>query len=661
MALPSATPVEEPTVIYEYNAGELHATDDLWPNWERDPSINGQRRVKFAHYIISPLPHPGRIRLLHLQPGHGSDPISISLNIAVLGDYLLLVQNDPGYEALSYTWGDPEKTHQIFCDGKTMRVNRNVHAALTALRDPLVPRTLWVDAICINQDDNAEKSDQVQLMGEIYARANRVIVWLGEEDERDAHAIQAIAAVYNYIESQKPSRGESWDMTVDEIQGVPGFPDDGWHHLGFFLSRPWFHRMWVLQEVVKAQRAVCILGTESLPYEHLTTVVRRFTRAGLRHDSRSLPVAGGRGVFSTMLVYQWHRNGATFSARNDHCYFDLLFSAGSLSATDPRDKLYALLDISIHEDEWLPLPNYALPPLQVFRDFAILDMTRNKSMRSLCWAYLLEPGEQPQPGHPSWTPDFSRTCFPTIGYRNLFHKCRAGGGLPVVAELEDDNTILVLRGRTVGTVQRLCKSRNQHCLDAGVDLFAGPGTYSAAAIKAESNWTDDCHWAMNGVRLDGMRMRTDSILLTGRTSDSYANFIRALCCGVNMATMEPLNEKTISAIEIQLVELKGFAEGWMRDEDVWDEDTVYRRCVGDLTTGHMRFCYLGNGQMGWVPGGAEVGDVVFVFDGGAGPNVLRGPSEDGTYLWVGEGWVQGVMDGELVEQVGSESERVRIR
>jgi len=415
----------------------------------------------------------------------------------------------------------------------------------------------------------------------------------------------------------------------------------------------------VLQEVVKSKQAVCILGSDSLPYGRLATVVRFFSRAGLRHDPRSLPIANASGLFSTMLAWQWQRNGTTFSARNDHSYFDLLFSASSLSASDPRDKLYALLDISLHEDEWLPLPNYALPPPQVFRDFAVLDLTRNKSMRALSWAYLLEPGEQPPREFPSWTPDFSRTRIPIISYHNLFHRHRAGGNLPVAVDIESSGSILTLRGRMAGTVQRLCKTKKQHYLDA--DVEPSTGTYSPAAIKAEANWLDDCHSAMVGVELHGLYTLMDSMALTGRTSESYATFIRALCCGVNQATLEPLNNQTVSAIEVHLLELKGFAEGVMHASDTWDDDTVYRRCVADSPTGHMRFCYLDNGRMGWVPGGAEVGDVVFIFDGAAGPHALRGPTEDGTYLWVGEGWIQGLMDGEILEDAAIACERVRIR
>jgi len=218
-ALANGTPPEEPTLCYEYSAEDVRpSTTDPWPSWERNPSINGQRRVRFAHYIISPLPHPGRIRLLHLRPRQGSDQITISLKVTALRDHLPLAENNRGYEALSYTWGDSEKTHNIVCDGKTIKINRSAHSALTALRDPLVTRTLLVDAICINQDDNEEKSHQVQLMGEIYARANRVIVWLGEEDQRDAHAMRAIDTIYVYIESELQSRNEEfWDLTVDEI------------------------------------------------------------------------------------------------------------------------------------------------------------------------------------------------------------------------------------------------------------------------------------------------------------------------------------------------------------------------------------------------------------------------------------------------------------
>lgn len=119
--------------------------------------------------------HP-QIRLFELQEG---SPYTSPL----LGRLLpcILQQQDSLFEALSYTWGeDSQPTHDLIIDGKKKTIRQNLFDALQMLRYHDRPRLLWIDAICINQEDAVEKSQQVPLMGQIYATACTVQVWLGE-------------------------------------------------------------------------------------------------------------------------------------------------------------------------------------------------------------------------------------------------------------------------------------------------------------------------------------------------------------------------------------------------------------------------------------------------------------------------------------------------
>ncbi|OAL48930.1 HET-domain-containing protein, partial [Pyrenochaeta sp. DS3sAY3a] len=127
-----------------------------------------------------PLPGEGWVRLLiiepRLMPGFRCHMRNVELNNA-LGRY----------EALSYRWEDSEndrhadmsKLDGITCNGFPMMLKRNLHLALTNLRYRVRPRILWIDAICINQDDAKERSRQVELMGTIYRHSSRTIIWLG--------------------------------------------------------------------------------------------------------------------------------------------------------------------------------------------------------------------------------------------------------------------------------------------------------------------------------------------------------------------------------------------------------------------------------------------------------------------------------------------------
>lgn len=125
--------------------------------------------------LYEPLPE-GSVRLLRLLPC--SDQHS-EIRCKVFICPLLTSGSTHLYDALSYVWGPEDNQSSIYIEDYKMSVRANLHAALLHLRDRFIERIIWIDAICINQEDNDEKGQQVQSMAEIYAKATRVIVWLG--------------------------------------------------------------------------------------------------------------------------------------------------------------------------------------------------------------------------------------------------------------------------------------------------------------------------------------------------------------------------------------------------------------------------------------------------------------------------------------------------
>jgi hypothetical protein len=136
--------------------------------------------MNMASYIYTPLKYVRNIRLLKLK---------LSKKLSIECEVVQVSLDEPGqYDALSYTWGGAPDRH-ILCDGRQLLVTKNCEDALRTFRHPerqssdSVSRSeyLWIDAICIDQDENCpEKNDQVRMMGEIYAKAHLVLVWLGE-------------------------------------------------------------------------------------------------------------------------------------------------------------------------------------------------------------------------------------------------------------------------------------------------------------------------------------------------------------------------------------------------------------------------------------------------------------------------------------------------
>ena len=105
------------------------------------------------------------------------------------------LDSSPTYEALSFTWGFAEHKQPIILDGANTEISQNLSVALQYLRNPREARTLWVDAICIDQDDPYQKSYQVRLMGEIYRRASRVLIWLGPEVHGGEYSVEILSSL----------------------------------------------------------------------------------------------------------------------------------------------------------------------------------------------------------------------------------------------------------------------------------------------------------------------------------------------------------------------------------------------------------------------------------------------------------------------------------
>lgn len=168
----------------------------------------------------------GNIRLLKLLPHRDkTGPLQCSLIDYPLQH--LTESNYHLYDALSYAWGSPEKSQSISIGNFNLPITPNLHAALLRLRDCFFERVVWADAICINQQDTQERNNQVQLMAKIYAMASRVIVWLGEAEDKSDKALEEI---------HKSANGQRTTANAAVRNAVLKL-----------LLRPWFKRIWVFQ------------------------------------------------------------------------------------------------------------------------------------------------------------------------------------------------------------------------------------------------------------------------------------------------------------------------------------------------------------------------------------------------------------------------------
>jgi hypothetical protein len=151
--------------------------------------------IEMPESIYSLLPQDiFSIRLLRLRPS--ADPLSPIHCKLVVYPLDCRPADAHQYEALSYAWGTSDNSRIIWIEFETLsievQVTQNLHAALIRLRNPYFERNLWIDALCINQEDDGEKAHQVGAMARIYGLAQRVVVWLGEERDDSALAFQTL-------------------------------------------------------------------------------------------------------------------------------------------------------------------------------------------------------------------------------------------------------------------------------------------------------------------------------------------------------------------------------------------------------------------------------------------------------------------------------------
>lgn len=217
------------------------------------------------HPYSSLKPRRSEIRILTLQPGTGAKKISCTLEI-------VSSTSNIQYEALSYVWGDACITSEIQLDGVPFQVTTNLRAALAHLRLATRARSLWVDALCINQEDTEERESQVRLMRDIYQRATRVVAWLGVSSIES----KAVFRFFDSLDSSDLSeitRGGKESSTSEHTQLLRRLDvlrrrlwTDGTARqaLMFFFtdvaSRPWWSRVWIVQEAALAREIILTCG-----------------------------------------------------------------------------------------------------------------------------------------------------------------------------------------------------------------------------------------------------------------------------------------------------------------------------------------------------------------------------------------------------------------
>ena len=238
-------------------------------------------------YAQAPLVTEQReIRILSLAPGIGNSVLRGDLIVESLND------DDLHYTALSYTWSGPISQSSIIIGRVPLHITENLELALRRIRRPYHPKNMWIDAICINQSDNEEKSVQVFLMGDIYANAARTIVWLGEQSANSDMAMDFIHALRQKSrdeDSGDDSLSDDEDPHADDTRkGISDSNQIALQAVTNLMQRQWWTRIWVIQEALKSRRVTVVCGAKEVDIAYFAQLVKaRKLRSGFQMVSQT--------------------------------------------------------------------------------------------------------------------------------------------------------------------------------------------------------------------------------------------------------------------------------------------------------------------------------------------------------------------------------------
>ncbi|MCJ1311251.1 hypothetical protein MMC25_004922 [Agyrium rufum] len=341
-----------------------------------------------------------QIRLLIVCPSENHDAdINCRLDVVAFQD-----SSPPTYEALSYAWGPAYPKFKITVNDHSCEIGHNLYTALRYLRRPYKPRTLWIDAVCINQTDAAEKDHQIRQMGAIYTNASSVIVWLGESDDDIEIAMDMLCDMETrldvseldwYLDNSEPKL--DWYITARTNKSVhPG--------LNKLFNKPWFNRIWVVQEVSLSQRIPIILsGKRELSYKLLWDLKFHL----------GLPTAYGNDVHKALgldcetcsemknFPAKWNRQASHFLKSDEELFKSFLLSTSKRDCTETRDRIFALLGLLSPQFALTHFPDYNEPTAKIYQRAMMLLLASG----NLYW--LLYAKNQKVSHLPSWCIDFS--------------------------------------------------------------------------------------------------------------------------------------------------------------------------------------------------------------------------------------------------------------
>jgi hypothetical protein len=562
------------------------------------------------------------IRIVRIEPASNKDdPIQCELTKYCLDD-------KPTYKALSYTWGEDEKSAHLAIGEKSLWISRNLEAALKRLRLPDTYLNIWVDRICIDQEDDVERSSQTSRMSNVYNQAENVYVWLGEADANSELA-------WELIENLASGTEIAISAIIHDKARKRKFEG-----LKALFRRPYWWRIWVIQEVHYGRqdgRVVEVFcGERQITWTKLLQMSENLTLRPIHdlliteypNDPTSIYSLTGGGPLKLRL--------SGYSQSANPTLMDLLYTHSSKLSSDPKDKVYALVGLSGFKEIDT---DYTISVQDAFINTARSIITSTRELDLIC----VSQNNDNKYNLPSWVPDWERrSVYPNHRVMGLHIQkaFKAAGHSMAICSFSKDKKILTARGFIVDTVNKITNpfymegSDNQaktiHTLHAFIEwwtLFSSAKGHGASAQDEFRRTMCGGEWNAVYDTHHHQRLPIFCSLIEDLPEDSKASFFAP----------PQFEEQSLSGVPDS------------------KEEKYAAVSAASLRMHSKCFAISDGGKSCFTPRATIPGDLICILLGCKYPVILRRINNH--YVLIGEVYVDGIMKGELMDGFEKDSSK----
>lgn len=611
--------------------------------------------------------------------------------------------SEVSFEALSYTWGGTVGTKKIVLNGFPFLVTQNLWDALNHLRFRRIPRTMWIDSLCINQEDVLERSSQVQLMPRIYQSASRTVIWLGETTIPEPAVVFCGLSDEVYSFEDQGGKREEFEKDMKIRWKIYQYQQSFWSTVPSLFSLAWWSRIWTIQEAGVAKSATIRAGRFEISFAALIEATLPQLSGDLEyHRERRGDIRLRLKITEACDHYrsatEWQRDRG--EKRGRASLLSLVTKHRKKGATDPRDKIYALLGMAM--DGRFLVSDYGLSVHDLYVMFATMVITGKLSTTG----FLSDPrGFFPldiilfgrDNSGPSWVPQWDRDW--------------EGCAYPLSVHLRDTRDFMSPSGDGWNAHNNTIAAADiygfhRHILKAGgveVDVIIEVGELCPSTPGSEtfecvttciSTWgnllirhfgNDIAHVISTVFKRISHYSQSVGLYLDMEEEEGIIFMDRLARVGGNVPKNKRLEallippieyiggqsipeawirtlmiDRTVRFLRLRPDDVLAFLEGRLFDQGKVDQLGTFSQLL--LETIHQnlsrrRLFITEKGYMGLAPESTMVGDHVVVLRGCSIPLIFRHESFTGLECkWtetqgrlIGECYVHGIMDGEAVQ------------